>query len=177
MRPFPGIAPCLCLLAGPLFAAAAEAPTPVRLAAGSAIESALASGETHLYLVATEAGAHPLLTVDQRGVDVVVKVTAADGGSFRIDGPTPLRSGAAAARCGGRTVPGGGCGAAGGGRRALCGGPRAAGRCDAGGAAAPRSGAARDRRGAAVHGGRRPCVAAGARARGARAAALEGARA
>ncbi|HEY2294443.1 MAG TPA: CHAT domain-containing tetratricopeptide repeat protein [Thermoanaerobaculia bacterium] len=88
MGRFPGVASCLCLLAWPLSGLAQEALTPVLLGPGSAVEREIAAGQTHAYRLAPEAGSHPLVTVEQRGADVVVKVTGADGRSFAVDGPT-----------------------------------------------------------------------------------------
>lgn len=88
MRQLPGVAFCLCLLTWPLSGPAQDAPAPVRLAAGSAVEREIATGQPHVYLVAPEAGSHPLVTVEQRGVDLVVKATDPDGRSFAVDGPT-----------------------------------------------------------------------------------------
>jgi CHAT domain-containing protein/Tfp pilus assembly protein PilF len=88
MRPSCAAVFCLCLLAWPLTGLAQEALAPAPLAPGSAVERQIAAGQSHAYLLAPAAGSHPLVTVEQRGVDVVVKVTGADGRSFAVDGPT-----------------------------------------------------------------------------------------
>jgi tetratricopeptide (TPR) repeat protein len=79
----PGLA--MALLA--LGAAAAE-PTRPDLRAGAALERRLAGGETHAYAVAAKPGVRLLVTVEQRGIDVVVEV-AADGRTLlAVDSPT-----------------------------------------------------------------------------------------
>lgn len=88
MRQLPGVAFYFCLLTWPLSGQGQEVSAPVRLAPGSTVEREIATGQSHVYLIAPESGSHPLITVEQRGVDLVVKATGPDGRSFAVDGPT-----------------------------------------------------------------------------------------
>ncbi len=58
-------------------AAADDEPTPLTL--GNAIERPLAGGQSHAYQLALDAGDAATLTVDQHGVDVVVRVDDSHG--------------------------------------------------------------------------------------------------
>lgn len=68
---------------------AAAQPTRQRLQTGVALERALAGGEIHSYAIEATPAARWLVTVEQRGIDVVVEVTQADGRTLlAVDSPT-----------------------------------------------------------------------------------------
>ncbi len=70
-------------------AAAGAAPERQSLQTGAVIERRLAGGEVHSYLVAAKPEARLLVTVEQRGIDVVVEALRPDGSVLiAVDGPT-----------------------------------------------------------------------------------------
>ncbi len=78
-----------CALA--LFALGATAAPSTRqvLHPGTEVEQILAGGEAHSYAITAEPGTRLLVTVEQRGIDVVVEVVQANGRTlFALDGPT-----------------------------------------------------------------------------------------
>lgn len=79
----------LWLLTPPALLSQVERREPLAIAPGTPVESGLAGGESHSYLVAVQAG-HPLLiTVDQRGTDVEIEAAGPDGRSLGVvDTPT-----------------------------------------------------------------------------------------
>jgi CHAT domain-containing protein/Tfp pilus assembly protein PilF len=67
---------------------AAAPPTRQDLQTGVALERPLAGGEAHLYAVEARPGARLLVTVEQRGIDVVVEVAQAVGRTLlAVDSP------------------------------------------------------------------------------------------
>jgi len=82
--------PCQALTLFALGALCAGAqPAPQDLQVGNAAERPLAGGEAHLYHIEATPGARLLVTVDQRGIDVVVEVRQADGKPLlAVDSPT-----------------------------------------------------------------------------------------
>ena len=73
-----------------VFSAAAEAqPERQSLQTGAAIERRMAGGEVHSYAIEANPGARLLVTVDQRGIDVVAEALRPDGSVLiAVDGPT-----------------------------------------------------------------------------------------
>ena len=68
--------------------AAAAPPTRQDLRTGIALERPLAGGEAHSYAVEARSGARLLVTVEQRGIDVVVEVAQAAGPALlAVDSP------------------------------------------------------------------------------------------
>jgi CHAT domain-containing protein/tetratricopeptide (TPR) repeat protein len=64
-------------------------PASPALQAGAAIERRLAGGESHSFSIEAVPGARLLITVEQRGIDVVVEVLRPDGTSLiAVDSPT-----------------------------------------------------------------------------------------
>lgn len=57
-------------------------PVPIRLSAGSALERAFAAGETQVFEAQLDTGRPYLLTVDQRGIHLVVDVQGPNGESL-----------------------------------------------------------------------------------------------
>ena len=59
---------------------------------GSAFERAMAGGEVHAYQLRLDAGQFAHVLIDQRGIDVAVKVFGPDGGQVaEVDGPSGMR--------------------------------------------------------------------------------------
>ncbi|HYN19589.1 MAG TPA: CHAT domain-containing protein [Thermoanaerobaculia bacterium] len=80
--------PCFAAAVFALGVAAAQ-PTRQELDLGAALERPLAGGEAHSYSVKAKSGTRLLVTVDQRGIDVVVEVAQADGRTLlAVDSPT-----------------------------------------------------------------------------------------
>lgn len=80
-------APCWAV---PLFALCVAAAQPTRqdLHPGAEVERLLAGGEAHSYSVEVRPGARLLVTVEQRGIDVVVEAAQADGRTLlAVDSP------------------------------------------------------------------------------------------
>lgn len=76
------------LSAGSPAADAAQASAPGPLAAGSVAEAALRGGERHAYAIQLSAGDFLHVIVEQRGVDVLVRLVAPDGsGLITADSP------------------------------------------------------------------------------------------
>lgn len=82
--------PCWIVAFVVLGTVAAGAPPERRsLQAGAAIEGRMAGGEVHSYLVEAQPEARLLVTVEQRGIDVVVEALRPDGSVLiEVDGPT-----------------------------------------------------------------------------------------
>lgn len=82
----------VCSLAPAATSSAARAEELPELLPGAPLEATLAGGDTHAYRLQPLAD-HPLrLTVEQRGVDAVIEVFGADGGSFGVaDSPLDRR--------------------------------------------------------------------------------------
>ena len=70
---------------------AGQTPSEVLLAAGAPRVGELGPGESRAYRVEPAAGGTWLLTVEQRGLDVVVELTGPDGAVTAIDGPFDRR--------------------------------------------------------------------------------------
>ena len=69
--------------------AAAAQPTRQDLHLGAEIERPLSGGEAHSYGVEAKPGARLLVTVEQRGIDVVVEMAQADGRTLlAVDSPS-----------------------------------------------------------------------------------------
>lgn len=81
--------PCraLALFAFGVLCASAQ-PARQDLQAGNEVERLLAGGEAHSYHIKATPGARLLVTVDQRGIDVIVEVVQADGRTLlAVDSP------------------------------------------------------------------------------------------
>lgn len=64
------------------------APVPQDLPVGATLERPLSGGESHSHAIEVTPGARLLVTVEQRGIDVVVEVAQADGRTLlAVDGP------------------------------------------------------------------------------------------
>ena len=74
------------LALGAVAAAFAEEPAPLPLPPGERVERRLAGGETHSYRVDAPSGAHRLIVVEQRGIDVAVEAQRGET-SLAVDGP------------------------------------------------------------------------------------------
>jgi CHAT domain-containing protein/Tfp pilus assembly protein PilF len=78
----------LCFAVALFALGAAAPPTRQDLQTGIALERPLAGGEAHSYTVEAGPGARRLVTVEQRGIDVVVEVAQADGRTLlAVDSP------------------------------------------------------------------------------------------
>jgi CHAT domain-containing protein len=69
-----------------------SAAPPVRIEPGQRVGRLLAAGETHPYLVRLEAGEYVRIIAEQRGVDLILRLLAPDGGVIaEVDSPTGTR--------------------------------------------------------------------------------------
>ncbi|HYO13067.1 MAG TPA: CHAT domain-containing protein [Thermoanaerobaculia bacterium] len=82
--PFRPLAP---VFLGIVLAASAPAPETLPLEPGKPRERTLAAGESQAWRAGFAAGTPVLVRVEQRGVDVVVEVSAPDGTRTAVDGP------------------------------------------------------------------------------------------
>src|SRR5215203_1333734 len=75
-----------------LFTLGVAAVHPQELRTGAAIERRIKGGESHSYPIEARAGVRLLVTVDQRGIDVVVEARQPDGKTLiAVDSPTDSR--------------------------------------------------------------------------------------
>src|SRR5437868_8482532 len=83
------LAAAILLAAAPLLArtsqsGVAPADSTTLLKPGVAIERTLQASESHAYDLELQAGQYTALTVDQRGVDVVIRVLDPSGGTVAV---------------------------------------------------------------------------------------------
>ena len=67
----------ICVLS--LSAAAQSAPGPTTLVPGQPVEREVAGGESHAYQISLAAGQYVRVVVEQKAIDVVLKIAAPDG--------------------------------------------------------------------------------------------------